>query len=113
MLTKRHLVALRVAPMIAMLTLTACATQEEPQTVYCYRTLTDIGCYTQPDPGRESRLVGTYQRRPGSEGAQDTDEVDDAPSGRGALVRWLGASLELAGRLVSPIGSVVGLVVDP
>ncbi len=113
MLTKRHLVGSRVAPMIAMLTLTACTTQEEPQTVYCYRTLADIGCYTQPDPGRESRLVGTYQRRPGSEGTQDTDEVDDAPSSGGALGRWLGASLELAGRLVSPIGSVVGLVVDP
>ena len=99
--------------MIAMLTLTACATQEEPQTVYCYRTLADIGCYTQPDPGRESRLVGTYQRRSGTESADDTGSVGDAPSGRGALGRWLGASLELAGRLVSPIGSVVGLVVDP
>ena len=113
MLTKRHLVGSRLAPLIAMLTLTACATQEEPETVYCYRTLADIGCYTQPDPGRENRLVGTYQRRPGSEGAQDPDAVGDVPSDRGALARWLGASLELAGRLVSPIGSVVGLVVDP
>jgi hypothetical protein len=113
MLTKRHLAGSRVAPLIAMLTLTACATQEEPQTIYCYRTLADIGCYTQPDRGRESRLVGTYQRHPGSDGANDSDAVDDAPSDRGALARWLGASLELAGRLVSPIGSVVGLVVDP
>ena len=111
MLTKRHLAGSRVAPLIGMLTLAACAMQEEPRTVYCYRTLADVGCYTQPDPGRESRLVGTYQRRPEGEVVDNTS--DDTATDGGALARWLGASLELAGRLVSPIGSVVGLVVDP
>ena len=111
MLTKRHLAGSRSATLVAMLALTACATQEQPQTVYCYRTLADVSCYAQPDPGREGRLVGTYQRRPGTEGAEEADGA--APSKQGALGRWLGASLELAGRLVSPIGSIVRLVVDP
>lgn len=103
--TKRHF----AAPLIATLTLAACATPEELQTVYCYRTLADVGCYAQADPGRESRLVGSYQRRP--DGA--VEPVADAPSAPGALGRWIGASLELAGRLISPVGSIVGLVADP
>lgn len=103
--TKRLLVALLiVTPMLA-----ACAAQEEPQTVYCYRTLADVGCYAKPDADRESRLVGTYQRRP--EGAVGAET--GAPSPPGALGRWLGASLELAGRLISPVGSIVGLIADP
>lgn len=105
MATKRHF----AAPLIATLTLTACAAQEELLTVYCYRTLADVGCYTEPDPGRESRLVGTFQRRP--DGA--VEPGTDAPSEAGALGRWIGASLELAGRLISPVGSIVGLIADP
>lgn len=103
MATKRHL----AAPLLATLTLAACASQPEPQTVYCYRTLADVACYAEPDPGRESRLVGTYQRPPDGMGEP---EDDLAP---GALGRWLGATLELAGRLISPVGSIVGLVADP
>ncbi|MGD9508601.1 MAG: hypothetical protein AB7I59_17120 [Geminicoccaceae bacterium] len=105
MATKRHL----AAALIATLTLAGCASREELQTVYCYRTLADVACYTEPDPGRESRLVGTYQRR--LDGA--VEAADDAPAPQGALARWLGASLELAGRLISPVGSIVGLVADP
>jgi hypothetical protein len=28
--------------------------------VFCYRTLADVGCYTEMDRGRERRLTGIY-----------------------------------------------------
>ncbi len=28
--------------------------------VFCYRTLADVDCYTEADPGRESRLTAIY-----------------------------------------------------
>ena len=28
--------------------------------VFCYRTLADVGCYAETDPGRERRMVGIY-----------------------------------------------------
>ena len=108
MLTKRHLAAARATPLLGLLILAACATQEEPQTVYCYRTLADVSCYAAPDPGRESRLVGTYRRGSGS---SDADEP--GPSKDGAVTGLIGATLSLAGRIVSPITSIVGLVVNP
>ncbi|MFL5333781.1 MAG: hypothetical protein ACJ8H8_11510 [Geminicoccaceae bacterium] len=108
MLTKRHLAAARATPLLGLLTLAACATQDEVQTVYCYRTLADVSCYTGPDPGRESRLVGTYRRETGSIGADQS-----VPPRDGAVTRVIGATLDLAGRLVSPIGSIIGLVVNP
>ena len=108
MLTKRHLAAARATSLLGLLMLAACATQDEPPTVYCYRTLADVSCYAAPDPGRESRLVGTYRRGSGS---PDTDEQE--PSKDGAVTGLIGATLNLAGRIVSPITSIVGLVVNP
>lgn len=29
--------------------------------VFCYRTLADVGCYAEPDPGRERRLTAIYE----------------------------------------------------
>jgi hypothetical protein len=108
MLTKRHLATARATPLLGLLTLAACATQNEAQTVYCYRTLADVSCYPGPDPGRESRLVGTYRRGTDSAG---TDEP--VPPREGAVTTVIGATLDLAGRLVSPIGSILGLIVNP
>ena len=28
--------------------------------VFCYRTLADVACYAEIDPGRERRVVGIY-----------------------------------------------------
>ena len=108
MLTKRHLAAARATPLLGLLLLAACATPEEPQTVYCYRTLADVSCYAAPDQGRESRLVGTYRRGPGA-----TDAEEQGPSEDGSVTGLLGATLNLAGRIVSPITSIVGLIVNP
>lgn len=106
MATKRHLTGARALALPAALTLVGCATPPAPQTVYCYRTLADVSCYGQPDTGRESRLVGTYEREPGSAGA-------NAPDDEGVLPGWIASSMELAGRLISPVGSLVGLIVNP
>ncbi len=38
---------------------------EEPRSLaWCYRTLADVVCYTDPDAGRENRFVGAYPFRP-------------------------------------------------
>ena len=108
MLTKRHLATARATPLLGLLTLAACATQDEAQAVYCYRTLADVSCYTGPDPGRESRLVGTYRR-----GTETTGTDGLIPPREGAVTTVIGATLDLAGRLVSPIGSILGLIVNP
>ncbi|MFO1047879.1 MAG: hypothetical protein U1E52_08290 [Geminicoccaceae bacterium] len=108
MLTKRHFAAGRAAASLLLLALAACATPDEPETVYCYRTLADVSCYLTPDQGRESRLVGTYVRGP-----EPTAADEPAPDEGGAITRWLGATIDLAGRLISPIGSIAGLVVNP
>ncbi len=44
--------------------LAGCGGGPEPveRMVFCYRTLADIDCYRQPDAGRDSRLVGVYER---------------------------------------------------
>jgi hypothetical protein len=34
--------------------------REGTRPVFCYRTLADIDCYVEVDPGRETRLVGMY-----------------------------------------------------
>jgi hypothetical protein len=36
------------------------ASPESLQPVFCYRTLADVDCYTELDPGRETRLTGIY-----------------------------------------------------
>jgi hypothetical protein len=41
------------------------ATSSPLQPVFCYRTLADVDCYTQADPGRESRLTAIYLRAAG------------------------------------------------
>lgn len=46
--------------------LAGCADASPPQAepkarpVFCYRTLADVGCYTELDPGRERRLTAIY-----------------------------------------------------
>ncbi len=32
--------------------------------VYCYQTLADVSCYTEPDRGRAGQLVNVYLRDP-------------------------------------------------
>lgn len=58
----------RIASAIAVGTLAGCtqappakpAEDKEVRPVFCYRTLADVGCYTEVDPGRERRLTGIY-----------------------------------------------------
>jgi hypothetical protein len=53
-------------PALAALALLAgCSSAPEPAPVFCYRTLADITCYAEPDPGREGQLVGGYLLDPG------------------------------------------------
>lgn len=108
MLTKRHFAAGRAVPSLLLLALAACTAPSEPETVHCYRTLADVSCYLTLDQGHEGRLVGTYVRGPNATGADE-----QAPDEGGTLTRWLGATIDLAGRLISPIGSIAGLVVNP
>ena len=108
MLTKRHFAVGRAAPSLLLLALAACTAPSEPETVYCYRTLADVSCYLTPDQGREGRLVGTYVRGP-----DPTAADEPAPDEGGSLARWLRATFDLAGRLISPLGSIAGLIVNP
>ena len=39
--------------------------------VYCYRTLADVTCRTEPEPGEAARLVGVYLRDPSDPGWPD------------------------------------------
>ena len=90
--------------------LIGCAGPSGLQTVYCYRTLADVSCYEAPDQGREARLVGTYQRAVPSPATAAQPTASPAPPSRpGALQRWFFASLELAARILAPIGPVLGL----
>jgi hypothetical protein len=50
--------------LLVTITLSGCTGPKRPSTqpVYCYRTLADVGCYPEPDHGRERRLVGVWYR---------------------------------------------------
>jgi hypothetical protein len=86
--------------------------------VFCYQTLADVACYTRPDRGREGQLVGIYLRDLEVPRAVDVQpagpEPPRAPGASGGWVRrWLSASVDLAARILSPVGSIVGLFQDP
>jgi hypothetical protein len=86
--------------------------------VFCYQTLADVACYTRPDRGREGQLVGVYLRDTEAPRTVDVQPAgagaSRAPSGSGGWVRrWLSASVDLAARVLSPVGSVIGLFREP
>ena len=104
MLTKRHVRWRHLVLLLAPAGLVGCATNQELEQVYCYRTLADVSCYRAPDPGREQQLVGTYRRDP-----QSHVQADEAPVEEAWLLGVIYASADLAGRVLSPVGTVVGL----
>jgi hypothetical protein len=55
--------------LIATSGLCACSSSQPApgQPVFCYRTLADIGCYLEPDRGREGRITGIWLRPPAPE----------------------------------------------
>jgi hypothetical protein len=86
--------------------------------VFCYRTLADIGCYARPDWGREGQLAGVYFRDPEAPGAINIQPAgagaSPAPSESGGwLRRWFSASVDLAARVLAPVGAVIGIFQDP
>lgn len=105
MLTKRHL---RWRHLVLLPGLAGCAANQELQQVHCYRTLADVSCYAEPDAGHEAQLVGTYLRDPKSQ-----QQVAGATAGPAEPEGWffglVYASADLAGRVLSPVGSIVGL----
>jgi hypothetical protein len=108
MLTKRHLRSRHVALLLGAVELAACASSPELEQVYCYRTLADVSCYAEPDSGHEAQLVGTYQRDPRSQ-----QQVGGAAGGTQEPKGWffglIYASADLAGRVLSPVGTIVGM----
>ena len=104
MLTKRHVRRRCAVLLLVPGGLAGCATSPELEQVYCYRTLAEVSCYLTPDQGREQQLVGTYQRDPTSHA-----QGGDPPEDEGWLFGLVYASADLAGRILSPVGSVVGL----
>jgi hypothetical protein len=104
MLTKRHL----RWHLVLLLGLAGCATNPELETVFCYRTLADVSCYLQLDKGRDDQLVGTYLRDPESQ-AQVDKAADGPHEPEGWFFGLVYASADLAGRVLSPVGSIVGL----
>ena len=71
-----------VIAICAALALAACMQQDQPRpapvviaptlepyvpgesAIYCYRTLADVVCSSEPQPGPPNRLVGAYRDRP-------------------------------------------------
>ena len=109
MVTKRHLRRRCLVVLLAPACAGACSSTDPLEPVYCYRTLADVSCYAAPDPGREAMLVGTYLREPA---ATSGSAAEPAPS-LGWLAAWGLAAVDVAGRILSPVGSVVGLVRGP
>ena len=114
MLTKRHLRWRYVALMLGPAGLAACATTAKQEAVFCYRTLADVSCYVEPDKGREQQLVGTYLRDPSAQAPDDVPAAGGEGPGapdkpRGWFLGVLFASVELVGRVLTPVGPIVGL----
>jgi hypothetical protein len=107
MLTKRHLRWRLLVLALAPAGLAACAGASRQEQAYCYRTLADVSCYQAPDVGREAQLVGVYvpDRSPKDEPAGETAGTER----EGWLAGMLLASGELVGRILAPVGPIVGL----
>ena len=114
MLTKRHLRWRCVALMLGPAGLAACGTTDKQETVFCYRTLADVSCYVGPDKGRDEQLVGVYLRDQATKAMADGSASGSQGSGTpeepdGWLVGLLYASVDLVGRVLTPVGPIVGL----
>ena len=97
-----------MALLIAYADLIGCATQSKLETVYCYRTLADVGCYAEPDSGTTRRLVGTYLRDPGAPSQVD-GVAGGSPEPGAGFSGWFTRRAGIAGRVMSPVGTIVGL----
>ena len=64
MLTMRHRRSRHVTLLLGLCGLGACSGNGGGEPVFCYRTLADVSCYAEPDPGRDGQLVGIYLRDP-------------------------------------------------
>ena len=108
MLTKRHLRRRHLALLLGPVGLAGCAANPELEQVYCYRTLADVSCYVEQDIGHDAQLVGTYLRDPNPKSRSMAPRV-----GRSEPEGWffglIYASADLAGRVLSPVGTIVGL----
>ncbi len=51
-----------------------------PRLAWCYRTLADVSCYAEPDPGRESRFVGSFDFHPDVPWLMQEMRAREAPS---------------------------------
>ncbi len=108
MLTKRHLRRPHLALLLAPIGLAGCAGNPKPEQVYCYRTLADVSCYAEQDIGHEAQLVGTYLRNPGTPSHVD-GVAAGSPEPEGWFFGLVYATADLAGRVMSPVGTIVGL----
>jgi hypothetical protein len=67
LLASRRRGGVLVASLLALIGLGACA--QKPEIAYrpafCYRTLAEVQCYTEPEPGAATRLVGVHLWRDG------------------------------------------------
>lgn len=110
MLTKRHLRWRVLIVAGGPAGLAACSGGDGSIPVYCYRTLADVGCYEQPDHGREAQLVGVYRWRPSDQASAAAGEATPAPEEeRGLIAGALVATTELVGRILTPIGPIISL----
>ena len=112
MLTKRHLARQLVAGLLGPVAVAGCSGSHREEPVFCYRTLADVSCYPQPDAGRETRLVGVYLRNvppdpPITAGASSTP--DESAAGTGWITGVAAATVDLLGRVLAPVGPILGL----
>ncbi len=112
MLTKRHLRWRLLALAIGPGSVAACSGSAHQEQVFCYRTLADVSCYRQPNSGREAQLVGTYLRDVPPENHAGGKGSPAAPTEE-ETVGWIAgvlvASAELVGRVLAPVGPILGL----
>jgi hypothetical protein len=71
MLTMRHRHSRRWLLALGLCGFGGCSSHGELEPVFCYRTLADVSCYVEPDPGRTGQLVGVYLRDPEDETSKD------------------------------------------
>ena len=118
MLTKRHVRWRLAAALVGPVGMAACGGAPRQEPVFCYRTLADVSCYQQPDQGRDEQLVGVYLRPAPPEGraaggtarAQaEAQAASDTEEPMGWFAGVMVASAELIGRVLTPVGPIVGL----